>query len=140
MNPEPAGPTAQAERPLAQSPDLTQDTPEPSPRPDASGWPTEADLAEVNVPMAAVVRDHRLAKAAAAGQSVNAYLAHRIQMPLMMLMTPAERAAEAERSRAILREWTGHDPTPEEEAELGARVDQMVADAKRRFAETWGRK
>jgi hypothetical protein len=90
--------------------------------------------------MAAVVRDHLLAGAAAAGLSVNAYLARRIEMPLMLLMTPAERAAQSEKTRAILREWNGYDPTPEEEAELDAILKRKFAEAEQRFAERWGSK
>ena len=77
--------------------------------------------ANVRIP---VVAKERLAQVAAAeGLSLRAYLARLADEAL----TPAERAERAERTREELRRWTGYDPSPEQEAQLDAELDQRMA-------------
>ncbi len=45
------------------------------------------------------------------------------------LLTPAERAARAERARAELRAWNGYDPTEAEQARLDAELHRRLAEA-----------
>jgi hypothetical protein len=84
--------------------------------------------------MPAIVRDRLAAAAAGNRLSVVHYLAQRLGMSPLLLMTPAERAAQREKTRAILREWNGYDPTPEEEAALDAQLDRKFAEARARRA------
>lgn len=79
----------------------------------------------ISIPAAAL---QQLADAAAAeGMSLQSYLKYLARKA----MTPEERAAEAARTREILREWTGYDPTPEE-AELDAELERWFAEARNR--------
>lgn len=82
-------------------------------------------MADANIRIPADARDRLAEIAAAEGLSLRAYLAHLAQT----LLTPAERAARAEQARAVLREWTGYDPTEAEEAELDAELDRRLAEA-----------
>jgi hypothetical protein len=47
------------------------------------------------------------------------------------MLTPAERAAQAARAKAVLHAWNGYDPSPEEESRLDAELDRRIAEAMR---------
>ncbi|ABD11701.1 conserved hypothetical protein [Frankia casuarinae] len=82
-------------------------------------------MADANVRIPAEARDRLAEVAAAEGLSLRAYLARLAST----LLTPAERAERAERARAVLREWSGYDPTEEEAAQADAELDRRLARA-----------
>ncbi|WP_414168760.1 hypothetical protein ACMATS_21735 [Streptoverticillium reticulum] len=84
-------------------------------------------MADANIRIPAEARDRLAAVAAAEGLSLRAYLSRLANS----VLTPAERAEQAERARQILREWNGYDPSPEEEARLDAEIDRRLAEASR---------
>ncbi len=79
-------------------------------------------MADANLRLPAEARDRFAELAAAEGLSVRAFLARLAES----LLTPAERAERAERARAVLKEWNGYDPTPEESARLDAELDRRL--------------
>ncbi|MGW7524683.1 hypothetical protein [Streptomyces sp. NPDC054783] len=79
--------------------------------------------ADIRIPGEA--RDRLTAIAAAEGMSLRAYLA---RLP-ETLLTPAERAEQAEQARAALKEWAGYGPSPAEERDLDSELDRRPAQA-----------
>ncbi len=94
------------------------------PYPVGANW-EETAVADANVRIPAEARDRLAEVAAAEGLSSRAYLARLAST----LLTPAERAERAERARAVLREWSGYDPTEEEAAQADAELDRRLARA-----------
>ncbi len=94
------------------------------PYPVGADW-EETAVADANVRIPAEARDRLAEVAAAEGLSLRAYLARLAST----LLTPAERAERAERARAVLREWSGYDPTEEEAAQARAELDRRLARA-----------
>ncbi|SBW27292.1 hypothetical protein [Protofrankia symbiont of Coriaria ruscifolia] len=82
-------------------------------------------MADANVRIPADARDRLAAVAAAEGLSLRAYLARLAAT----LLTPAERAARAERARVALRAWNGYDPTEDEAVRLDAELDRRLGRA-----------
>ncbi|WEP01128.1 hypothetical protein A6P39_044405 (plasmid) [Streptomyces sp. FXJ1.172] len=70
-------------------------------------------------------RDRLAAIAAAEGMSLRAYLARLAET----LLTPAERAEQAEQARAVLKKWTGYAPTAAEEQDLDSELDRRLGRA-----------
>jgi hypothetical protein len=83
-------------------------------------------MADANIRIPVEARDRLAEIAAAEGMSLRAYLAQLAERRL----TPAERAAQAARARAVLHAWNGYDPSPEEE-HLDAELDRRIAEAMR---------
>jgi hypothetical protein len=84
-----------------------------------------AVVADANIRIPAEARDRLAEIAAAEGMSLRAYLARLADT----LLTPAERAERAERTLAVLREWTGYNPTESEEKRLDEELDRRLAEA-----------
>ncbi|MFP8906501.1 hypothetical protein [Streptomyces atacamensis] len=82
-------------------------------------------MADANIRIPAEARDRLAEIAAAEGMSLRAYLARLADT----LLTPAERAERAERTLAVLREWTGYNPTESEEKRLDEELDRRLAEA-----------
>lgn len=82
-------------------------------------------MTDANVRIPAEARDRLSEIAAAEGLSLRSYLARLAGS----LLTPAERAERAERSRAELREWNGYDPTNAEQNALDAELDRRFLHA-----------
>ena len=72
-------------------------------------------MADANVRISEEARDRLAAVASAEGISLRAYLTQLANQ----VTTPAERA---ERARAVLRDWSGYAPTPEQ---AGAANDEL---------------
>jgi hypothetical protein len=79
-------------------------------------------MTDANLRVPEEVRDRLAAVAAAEGHSLRSYLTHLAQQ----VTTPTERAERAARARAVLRDWTGYDPTPDEEAATAAELDRRL--------------
>lgn len=82
-------------------------------------------MADANIRIPEEARDRLAELAAAEGLSLRAYLAKLAAKTL----TPAERAARAKQAKAMLREWNGYDPTPEQEAAADADLLRQVGRA-----------
>ncbi|AXK34594.1 hypothetical protein DVA86_20020 [Streptomyces armeniacus] len=82
-------------------------------------------MSDANIRIPSEARDRLAEIAAAEGLSLRAYLARLADH----LLTPAERAEQAERARAALREWNGYDPSEAEAADLDAELDRRLAEA-----------
>ncbi|WP_155060794.1 hypothetical protein [Streptomyces blattellae] len=82
-------------------------------------------MSDANIRIPAEARDRLAEIAAGEGLSLRAYLARLADT----LLTPAERAQRAEQARAVLREWSGYDPSKAEEAALDAELDRRLAEA-----------
>ncbi|MFD6418001.1 hypothetical protein [Streptomyces sp. NPDC060194] len=80
-------------------------------------------MSDANVRIPEEARDRLAAIAAAEGMSLRAYLARLAET----LLTPAERAEQAERAKAVLQAWNGYDPTAAEERALDAELDRRLA-------------
>ena len=79
-------------------------------------------MADANVRMPEEARDRLAAVASAEGVSLRAYLTRLAGQ----VTTPAERAERAERSRAVLREWSGYDPTPAQIEAADVELDRRL--------------
>jgi len=79
-------------------------------------------MADANVRMPEEARDRLATVAAAEGVSLRAYLTRLAGQ----VTTPAERAERAERSRAVLREWNGYEPTSAEAEAADAELDRRL--------------
>jgi hypothetical protein len=79
-------------------------------------------MPDANIRIPAEARDRLAEIAAGEGLSLRAYLARLADS----LLTPTERA---ERARAVLREWSGYDPSEGEQAVLDAELDRRPAEA-----------
>ncbi|MCQ8773270.1 MULTISPECIES: hypothetical protein [Streptomyces] len=84
-------------------------------------------MADANIRIPADARDRLAEVAAAEGMSLRAYLSRLADE----LLTPAERAEQAERARRMLREWNGYDPSQDEEERLDAELDRRLSEAAR---------
>ncbi|KAA6213272.1 hypothetical protein CP973_28820 [Streptomyces albofaciens JCM 4342] len=82
-------------------------------------------MADANVRMPEEAKERLAAIAAGEGLSLRAYLARLADT----LLTPQERAEQAEKARAALRQWTGYDPSPDEERSLDEELDRRLARA-----------
>jgi hypothetical protein len=82
-------------------------------------------MADADIRISAEARDWFAEVAAAEGLSLRAYLTRLANT----LLTPTERAARAEQVRAILRDWSGYDPTRVERANLDAELDRRLAES-----------
>lgn len=82
-------------------------------------------MPDANIRIPAQARDRFAQIAAAEGLSLRAYLARLADT----LLTPAERAARAERARAELHAWNGYDPTEAEQTRLDAELERRLAEA-----------
>ena len=81
-------------------------------------------MPDANVRIPAEARNRLADIAAAEGLSLRAYLARLAES----LLTPAERAEQAEKARAVLREWNGYAPSRHEQIELDAELDRRMAE------------
>ncbi|MFF4217427.1 MULTISPECIES: hypothetical protein [Streptomyces] len=84
-------------------------------------------MADANIRIPADARNRLAEVAAAEGMSLRAYLSRLADE----LLTPAERAEQAERARRMLREWNGYDPSRDEEEQLDAELDRRLSEAAR---------
>jgi len=82
-------------------------------------------MPDANVRIPTDARDRLAEIAAEEGLSLRSYLARLAET----LLTPAERAEQAGKARAVLREWNGYDPDEHEQAELDAELDRRMAEA-----------
>lgn len=82
-------------------------------------------VADANIRLPAESRDRLAQVAAAEGLSLRAYLARLADT----LLTPDERARQAERTRSMLQAWNGYDPTDAESAALDAELDERLRKA-----------
>lgn len=82
-------------------------------------------MSDANVRIPEEAKDRLAAIAAAEGLSLRAYLARLAET----LLTPAERAERAEKTRAALREWNGYAPTAAEQDDLDSELDRRLAQA-----------
>lgn len=82
-------------------------------------------MTDANIRIPADARNRLAEIAAGEGLSLRAYLARLADT----LLTPAERTERAERARAVLREWSGYDPSKAEEAELDAELNRRLTEA-----------
>ncbi len=80
-------------------------------------------MADANVRMPKETRDRLATVAAAEGVSLRAYLTRLASQ----VTTPTERAERAERARAILREWSGYDPSPEQTEAANAELNRRLS-------------
>ncbi|MGK5546398.1 hypothetical protein ACSNOH_16945 [Streptomyces sp. URMC 127] len=84
-------------------------------------------MADANIRIPVDARNRLAEVAAAEGMSLRAYLSRLADE----LLTPAERAEQAERARRVLREWNGYDPSRDEEERLDAELDRRLSEAAR---------
>jgi hypothetical protein len=82
-------------------------------------------MADANVRIPEEARDRLAAVAAAEGMSLRAYLARLAEA----VLTPEERAEQAEQARAVLKGWTGYAPGAAEEKDLDAELDARLRQA-----------
>lgn len=80
-------------------------------------------MSDANVRIPEEAKERLAAIAAAEGLSLRAYLARLAET----LLTPAERAEQAEKARAALREWNGYAPTAAEQHDLDGELDRRLA-------------
>jgi hypothetical protein len=80
-------------------------------------------MADANVRIPEEARDRLAAVAAAEGNSLRAYLTELANQ----ITTPAERAERAERARAVLRDWSGYAPTPEQAEVANGELNRRLA-------------
>ncbi|WP_406861557.1 hypothetical protein ABZO31_14295 [Streptomyces sp. HUAS MG47] len=85
-------------------------------------------MSDANVRIPEEAKDRLAAIAAAEGLSLRAYLSRLADT----LLTPAERAEQAERAKATLNAWNGYAPTPDEQQELDDELDRRLAQATQR--------
>ncbi|MFJ8544131.1 hypothetical protein ACIRFH_19285 [Streptomyces sp. NPDC093586] len=79
--------------------------------------------AHIRIPVEA--RDRLARIASFEGMSLRGYLSHLAET----LLTPEERAARADQTRAALRAWNGYDPSANELAESDAELDRRLNEA-----------
>jgi hypothetical protein len=83
-------------------------------------------MTDANVRISEEARDRLAAVAASEGMSLRAYLARLAEA----VLTPEERAEQAEKARAVLRDWSGYAPETADEkvldTELDARLRQVA--------------
>ncbi|GHE24249.1 hypothetical protein [Streptomyces hydrogenans] len=84
-------------------------------------------MSDANVRIPEEARDRLAAVAAAEGLSLRAYLARLAET----VLTPAERAARADKAKTALNAWTGYNPTAGEEAALDDELDRRLAQVQR---------
>ncbi|MEU5420454.1 Arc family DNA-binding protein [Streptomyces sp. NPDC001407] len=84
-------------------------------------------MADANIRIPAEARDRLAEVAAAEGLSLRSYLARLADE----LLTPAERAERAERTRQLLHTWNGYDPSEDDMVRLDADLDRRLAEAMR---------
>lgn len=82
-------------------------------------------MADANVRIPEEARDRLAAVAASEGMSLRAYLARLANT----VLTPEERAEQAEQARAALKDWTGYAPDTAEEKHLDAELDARLRQA-----------
>ncbi|MGC5400716.1 hypothetical protein ACPXCP_33840 [Streptomyces sp. DT20] len=80
-------------------------------------------MSDANVRIPEEAKDRLAAIAASEGLSLRAYLARLAET----LLTPAERAERAEKTRAVLKEWNGYAPTAAEQDDLDSELDRRLA-------------
>jgi hypothetical protein len=80
-------------------------------------------MADANVRIPEEARDRLAAVASAEGVSLRAY----VTRLATQVATPAERAERAERARAVLREWSGYDPTPEQAEAANGELNRRLS-------------
>ncbi|MEN2422668.1 hypothetical protein AABB02_31735 [Streptomyces rimosus] len=82
-------------------------------------------MPDANVRMPEEAKERLAAIAAGEGLSLRAYLARLADT----LLTPQERAEQAEKARVALHEWTGYAPSPDERRSLDEELDRRLARA-----------
>lgn len=82
-------------------------------------------MADANIRLPAEARDRLAEVAAAEGLSLRAYLARLADT----LLTPEERARQAEQTRSVLHAWADYDPSETEAADLDAELDTRLREA-----------
>jgi hypothetical protein len=82
-------------------------------------------MADANVRIPEKARDRLAAVAASEGMSLRAYLARLAEA----VLTPEERAEQAEQVRAVLKDWNGYDPGAAEQKDLDAELDARLRQA-----------
>ncbi|MFH8590245.1 hypothetical protein [Streptomyces rimosus] len=82
-------------------------------------------MPDANVRMPEEAKERLAAIAAGEGLSLRAYLARLADT----LLTPQERAEQAEKARVALHEWTGYAPSPDEQQSLDEELDRRMARA-----------
>ncbi|MBY8882590.1 hypothetical protein [Actinacidiphila acidipaludis] len=79
-------------------------------------------MADANVRIPEEARNRLAAVAASEGMSLRAYLARLAET----VLTPEERAEQAEQARAVLKDWSGYAPGTAEEKDLDAELDARL--------------
>jgi hypothetical protein len=79
-------------------------------------------MSDANVRIPTEARDRLAQVAAAEGLSLRAYLARLAEH----VLTPEERAEQAEKAGAVLNEWAGYNPTDAEAQALDAELDRRL--------------
>ncbi|MFK8849925.1 hypothetical protein [Streptomyces sp. Ac-502] len=82
-------------------------------------------MPDANIRMPEEAKERLAAIAAGEGLSLRAYLARLADT----LLTPQERAEQAERARAALHQWTGYAPSPDEQRDVDEELDRRLARA-----------
>ncbi|MEU5902278.1 hypothetical protein [Streptomyces venezuelae] len=82
-------------------------------------------MSDANVRIPEDAKERLAAIAASEGLSLRAYLARLADT----LLTPQERAEQAERARAALQQWNGYSPSTAEQQDLDAELDRRLAEA-----------
>jgi|SRR4051794_10904319 hypothetical protein len=82
-------------------------------------------MADANVRIPEEARDRLAAVAAAEGMSLGAYLARLAES----VLTPEERAQQADQARAVMQEWNGYAADATEAKHLDAELDERVRQA-----------
>ncbi|MFH8407738.1 hypothetical protein ACH4FX_23520 [Streptomyces sp. NPDC018019] len=82
-------------------------------------------MSDANVRIPEEAKERLAAIAAGEGLSLRAYLARLADT----LLTPQERAEQAEQARAALHRWTGYAPGPAEQQDLDEELDRRLARA-----------
>ncbi|MEF3119256.1 hypothetical protein [Streptomyces chrestomyceticus] len=80
-------------------------------------------MPDANVRISEEAKERLAAIAASEGLSLRAYLARLADT----LLTPQERAEQAEQARAALHAWTGYAPSASEQQDLDSELDRRLA-------------
>ncbi|MBD0744936.1 hypothetical protein [Streptomyces sp. CBMA152] len=82
-------------------------------------------MPDANIRIPEEAKERLAAIAAGEKMSLRAYLAHLADT----LLTPAERAEQAEKARAVLEAWNGYAPSAAEQRDLDSELDRRLAQA-----------
>src|SRR4051812_17925094 len=95
------------------------------PYPYAGGVGRSTTMPDANIRIPEEAKERLAAIAAGEKMSLRAYLAHLADT----LLTPQERAEQAEQARAALKVWNGYAPSAAEQRDLDMELDRRLAQA-----------